>query len=90
MPNDASTHTQQAQRAVRDELPFDDTTDFDLASKGLISRGETVIGDTGAPVWDASRFSFVTGDAPDTVNPSLWRQSRLILETGLFNVVDRV
>ena len=28
--------------------------------------------------------------APDTVNPSLWRQSQLCLKGGLFKVVDRL
>ena len=33
-------------------------------------------------------FDFVQGDAPDSVNPSLWRQSQLITKGGLFQVVD--
>lgn len=28
--------------------------------------------------------------APDTVNPSLWRQSQLVLRDGLYKVVDRL
>jgi len=46
---------------------------------------------TASVVWDLSRFRFLTeGDAPDTVNPSLWRQSRLVIQGGLYKVVDRL
>ena len=43
-------------------------------------------------VWDTIRFSFIEEDspAPDTVNPSLWRQSQLVLKGGLFKVTDRL
>ena len=43
----------------------------------------------GEPVWDLSAFSFIEQDAPppDTVNPSLWRQSQLAVQGGLYEVV---
>ena len=47
----------------------------------------------GQVVWDLSRFAFLadeTADAPDTVNPSLWRQAQLVVKGGLFKVVDRL
>jgi alkyl sulfatase BDS1-like metallo-beta-lactamase superfamily hydrolase len=36
------------------------------------------------------KFQFILDQekAPDTVNPSLWRQSRLVMQGGLFKVVD--
>jgi alkyl sulfatase BDS1-like metallo-beta-lactamase superfamily hydrolase len=37
-------------------------------------------------VWDYDAFAFVHGDAPTTVNPSLWRQARLNNQIGLFEV----
>ena len=48
--------------------------------------------ESGFPVWDPGRFSFITDDAPapPTVNPSLWRQSQLCAKGGLFEVVDRL
>ena len=44
------------------------------------------------PVWDDDAFGFITDDAPcpDTVNPSLWRQSQLCRKGGLFAVTDRI
>ncbi len=41
-------------------------------------------------VWDNDTYSFLTGDAPETVNPSLWRQSRLAAIEGLFEVVPGI
>ncbi|KAI1691215.1 alkyl/aryl-sulfatase BDS1 [Ditylenchus destructor] len=48
----------------------------------------------GTPVWDLSTYSFLgtsdADDAPDTVNPSLWRMAKLNMIHGLFEVVDGV
>ena len=43
-------------------------------------------------VWDPTQFAFIEegSDAPDTVNPSLWRQSQLVLKGGLFKVCERL
>src|SRR3546814_8099922 len=39
-------------------------------------------------VWDRRAYAFLNADkAPDTVNPSLWRQARLNAIHGLFEVV---
>jgi len=38
-------------------------------------------------VWDIDEFAdLLHGDAPDTVNPSLWRQSKLTAKQGLYEV----
>lgn len=41
-------------------------------------------------MWDNDSYAFVTGDAPDTVNPSLWRISTLNAMQGLFEVVPGI
>lgn len=38
-------------------------------------------------MWDNDSYAFLAGEAPDTVNPSLWRQSQLNAIQGLFEVV---
>lgn len=38
-------------------------------------------------VWDNDVYAFLTGDAPPTVHPSLWRQSTLAAKQGLYEVV---
>ena len=45
---------------------------------------------SGWPVWDPDSFADTDGDAPSTVNPSLWRQARLNAVSGLFEVTDRI
>ena len=73
-------------------LPFRDTTDFDNAARGFIAAGESVIrNDAGEVIWDNGSYTdFLTGDAPDTVHPSLWRQSKLCAKQGLFEVTDGI
>jgi linear primary-alkylsulfatase len=73
-------------------LPFDDTTDFDAVERGFVAAGEGVItDDKGEVVWDNKSYTdFLTGDAPDTVHPSLWRQSMLVAKQGLFEVTDGI
>lgn len=46
----------------------------------------------GSTIWDPTAYDFIkTGsDAPDAVNPSLWRQSQLVDTGGLFKVTDRI
>ncbi|HEY5979803.1 MAG TPA: alkyl sulfatase dimerization domain-containing protein [Microlunatus sp.] len=71
---------------------FDDTTDFANAERGFIAAGVSVVHDAqGEVVWDNGSYtSFLTGEAPDTVHPSLWRQSQLCAKQGLFEVTDGI
>ena len=73
-------------------LPFGDTADFEAAERGLIDPGDPVVrNDHGEVVWDNGSYSsFLTGDAPGTVHPSLWRQSTLVAKQGLFEVTDGI
>lgn len=73
-------------------LPFHDTRDLADADRGFLGTIDPpVIRDAdGAVVWDAGSYDFVTGDAPETVNPSLWRQSGLVRRHGLFEVVPGI
>ena len=41
-------------------------------------------------IWDFDSFAFVQGEAPTTVNPSLWRQALLNNRVGLFKVSDKI
>src|SRR5690606_39015533 len=90
--NDPTPATVAANRAVREYLPFADDADFAQAERGLIgTEAHLAVRDgNGGVVWDLDRWAFLTGDAPDSVNPSLWRQARLNAIHGLFRVVDGV
>lgn len=79
--------------AVLEELAFDDVRDFSDIGRGLIAplANDGVIRNAaGEVVWDLGRFAYIKGESPDTVNPSLWRQSELIRHAGLFKVCDRL
>lgn len=81
-----------ANRAVLASLPFEDETDFANASRGLIGqRSEPrILREDGTVVWDLDQYGFQEGAAPDSVNPSLWRQARLNRHHGLFEVVPGI
>ena len=75
------------------ELPFDDTRDFDDAHRGFIAAltPGVVRNAAGEVVWDNDSYtSFLHGDAPESVHPSLWRQSQLVSIQGLFEVVPGI
>ncbi|MFD6090980.1 alkyl/aryl-sulfatase [Oerskovia sp. NPDC060338] len=88
----ASPAIVRQQQVLRDSLPFHDTQDFDDTSRGLLGRRSpnAVTAADGRVVWDDDTYDFLQGDAPDTVNPSLWRQSRLVATQGLFEVVEGI
>lgn len=69
-------------------LPFDDSQDFADAERGFVAALDpAVVKNTdGVVVWDSSSFAFLDEDCPETVHPSLWRQSRLCAIQGLYEV----
>jgi alkyl sulfatase BDS1-like metallo-beta-lactamase superfamily hydrolase len=91
---DATGATKRANSALLSQLPFNDTSDFNDAHKGLIAAlpSELIKGESGNPIWNPNQYSFINekAKAPDTVNPSLWRQSQLINISGLFEVTDGI
>ncbi|GAA4843667.1 alkyl sulfatase dimerization domain-containing protein [Luteimicrobium xylanilyticum] len=78
--------------ALLQSLPFSSTQDFDDANRGLLGRREpnAIRNAEGTVVWDNDTYDFLQGDAPDTVNPSLWRQAQLNAVQGLFEVVPGI
>ncbi|BDZ64347.1 alkyl/aryl-sulfatase [Agromyces mangrovi Wang et al. 2018] len=90
--NDATQAIRDAHARLVEQLPFDDTRDFEAAERGFLGAPESgVVTDaSGDTVWDAGSYDFIDGDAPDTVNPSLWRQSSLVSNVGLFEVVEGI
>ncbi|EIY4988290.1 alkyl/aryl-sulfatase [Klebsiella quasipneumoniae] len=91
---DATPATREANQALYRKLPFADKTDFNNAHQGFIAPLPPAMlkGDQGNIIWDPAKYHFVKeGEkAPDTVNPSLWRQSQLLNIGGLFKVTDGV
>jgi alkyl sulfatase BDS1-like metallo-beta-lactamase superfamily hydrolase len=72
---------------------FADRTDFENAERGMVARFEPGVIKTadGHVVFDADAYTRVlSGECPDTVNPSLWRQCQLTSIQGLFEVTDGI
>ena len=91
--NTAPTEQTAALNAsVAEALPLSDPQDFEDAKRGLIASDVNlrVEGAEGTVIWDMPAYSFVDGEAPASVNPSLWRQARLNNIHGLFEVTKGV
>jgi alkyl sulfatase BDS1-like metallo-beta-lactamase superfamily hydrolase len=95
-PKPATEATKAANAAVLKELPFKDKQAFEDSQKGFIAPLENngvVKNEKGDVIYDLSKFDFLKGDkpAPDTVNPSLWRQAQIMEHyTGLFKVTEGI
>ncbi len=88
----ASSFTQAANRAVAASLPLADQQDFEDARRGFVGTDDPLViaGPGGRPAWDLASYAFIEGDAPASVNPSLWRQAKLNGIHGLFEVVPGI
>lgn len=90
-PRDASAPVVEQQQLLLKTLPFSDNRDFEDANRGLVTPiEEPVLAEDGTVLWDNSTYDFLSGACPDTVNPSLWRQSQLAAIDGLFEVVPGI
>jgi alkyl sulfatase BDS1-like metallo-beta-lactamase superfamily hydrolase len=92
-PKDASASVAAQNAAMLRALPFSDTADFDDAARGFLGSIEDakIASVQGRTVWTLEPYGFLSeAEAPGTVNPSLWRQSRLNMHHGLFEVVPGV
>ncbi|ABK75054.1 alkyl/aryl-sulfatase [Mycolicibacterium smegmatis] len=91
--NPPSAVVEAAHREHLTTLPFGDRRDFDDADRGFIAALEpcVITADDGRLVWDNDSYRFLDSEqAPASVHPSLWRQSRLCAKQGLYEVVDGI
>ena len=92
-PRQASAPVIVQHAATLRALPFSDRRDFDDASRGFLGTLENarIESAQGRVVWSLEPYGFLSDEtAPPTVDPSLWRQSRLNMNHGLFEVVPGV
>ncbi len=77
---------------VMGDLSWHDRTDFDNADRGFVAAlpAQVIKTATGKRVWDTGAYTFLEGECPDTVNPSLWRQGQLCAKQGLFAVTEGI
>ncbi|PZU46751.1 MAG: hypothetical protein DI568_11495 [Sphingomonas sp.] len=91
----ATEATKAANASFLSSLPFSDRRDFEDATRNLVDRPDTLtIKDAnGKVVWNLEPYKqFLTLEtpAPDSVNPSLWRNAQLNMQYGLFKVSDTI
>jgi len=85
-------HIETVNMQLTGSLPFEDTADFDDADRGFLGALEPCVirAADGRVVWDNDSYAFLSGQAPASVHPSLWRQSQLAAKQGLYEVVEGV
>ena len=73
-------------------LDFSDRREFANAERGWLdnAEGRIIDGDDNRSAWDLQSYGNLNRDAPDTVNPSLWRNTQLNAKAGLFEVCDGI
>jgi alkyl sulfatase BDS1-like metallo-beta-lactamase superfamily hydrolase len=88
----ASPHTAAANKAFAATRDVVGKQEFEDATRGLVGRlAKPEIKDAdGNVVWDGDKQEFLKGDAPATVNPSLWLASTLASQHGLFKVTEGI
>ncbi len=88
----ASPATLATQARMRAALPADNGQDAEFAGRGYITtlKDPLIRADDGLVVWNNDVFSWIDGDAPPTVNPSLWRHMKVLKQHGLFKVTEGV
>ena len=93
-PKPATDATRRSHARFREMLDFEDRRSFEDARRGFIETLTPMTiphGSRPHPVLDMEPFSFLEGEAPDTVNPSLWRMAQLNGQHhGLYEVVDGI
>ncbi len=92
---DATQTTKDFNAQVLESLPFANKQDFEDPNRGFIAplpNDGAIANENGDVIWNLSEWDFIEegSPAPDTVNPSLWRQAKLLKISGLFKVTDGI
>ena len=89
---EATSHTQQQNASWYERLDFTDMREIANAERGLIEETpEICVTDaSGEAIWSTEVYATLPEQAPDTVNPSLWRHTQLNAKVGLFEVCDGI
>ncbi len=90
LASSAASKAALADAAAR--VASDDKQDFVDADHGYLgTRTDPLIkAANGKTVYDLHAYDFLKGPAPETVNPSLWRQAQIVTKNGLYKVADKI
>ena len=91
---EATTHTVKVNSAIYSVLDFTDTQEADFAARGLIDAPEKleIKDENGKVIWSQAAYSFLSDyeKAPDSVNRSLWENTKNNHLYGLFEVTKGI
>ncbi len=89
---EATQYTIDANEQVYALLDFDDERELENAQRGLIAAPDSLVIKTedGKVAWSQDAYAFLDEKAPNTANPSLWRNTQLNHIYGLFEVMDGI
>ena len=91
---DATEYTKAVNSGFYKDLDFADESEKENALRGLIEAPESLVitDDKGNEVWNVDDYSFMneSDEIPDTINPSLWRNTLYNTYAGLFEVCDGI
>jgi len=80
---EAADFTREINRALYTLLDFENTQESEFAARGLMAAPERleIHNADGKVIWSQKAFEFVRDtEAPDTANPSLWRNTQLNID----------
>ena len=88
----ASSFTLKHNQQLASVLNLAEQEDFIQARRGLIAEAplQPLVNAAGKTIWNPADYHFIEGQAPATVNPSLWRQAQLNNIRGLFKVSEGI
>lgn len=93
-PKPATTTTQQHNDELRAKLNRKSIKkESDLATRGLIASKPNLIvkrKNSQTNSWDMTKYAFLEGEAPPTVNPKLWEHAKLNMNIGLYQVSENI
>ena len=75
-----------------EKLDFSDRREFANAERGWLdnAEGKLIYTEDGKFAWNLQSYGDLNQNAPETVNPSLWRNTQLNAKAGLFEVCDGI
>lgn len=93
-PKPATEYTAKLNEEVYSKLDFDNREESEFAVRGLIDAPEELelVNENGEVVWSQKAYDFLDDyeKAPDSVNPSLWENTKDNHAYGLFEVCDGI
>jgi alkyl sulfatase BDS1-like metallo-beta-lactamase superfamily hydrolase len=88
----AAAATKAAMEEAAARVAADDKKDFEDADRGFVAtlKDPVIKRADGQIAYDLSGYDFLKSVAPQTANPSLWRQAQILTKHGLFKVSDKI